>query len=410
MRKNGINRELNAIEGGICAPDGFKAGAVACGIRSDNEMDLALIIAEKKCRTACVYSTLGKLGAPSVITRKHLFNGLAQAVLVNGGIANVFMENGEKLADAATRLIEKNFSVSFDDVVIASTGEVGKPLTLLPFEAGVPNLRYNIGNGEEYSLAAAQAISSVGETPKQMAFAFDLGAYPCKIGVICKGDIHVAPNMATTLVFITTDVNISTEMLQRALAAEVRETLNMLSIDGVGSPNDMVCIMSSCRAGNYIIDCVDTEYEKFVIALRFVLRKVCRAIVENSVRAYEKPFYCQVSGCKSKQESRAISKKLIENKIVKHALLRQDIDVEGILLILSEFDAIKDSGRVEISLRSGIVQLSMYENGRKQACLSEIKRELLSAGDTMLCVRIGSGNYSSIAYGTALRESFGKKL
>ena len=406
MRKNGINRELNPIEGGVCAPDGFKAGAVACGIRSDHEVDLAFIVAEKKCRTACVYSTLGRLGAPSIITRKHLSNGLAQAVLVNGGIANVFMENGEKLADAATRLIEKNFSVSFDEVVIASTGEVGKPLSLLPFEAGVPNLRYHIGSGEKYSFAAAQAISSIDETPKHMAFAFDLGAYPCKIGVICKGDIHVAPNMATTLAFITTDVNITTEMLQRVLAAEVRETLNMLDIDGVGSPNDMVCIMSSCRAENYVIDRVDTEYEKFAIALRFVLRKVCCSIVENSVRAYEKPFYCQVLGCKSKQQSRAISKKILESKIVKHALMRQEIDVEGILLILSEFEALQDTSGVEIYLQSGMVRLSIYENGRKQACLSEIKRGLLSASDATLCVRVGSGNYSSVAYGTALRETF----
>ena len=334
---------------------------------------------------------------------------MAQAVLVNSGIANVFLENGEKLADAATRLIEKNFSVAFDDVVIASTGVIGKRLTLQPFEVGIPQLPKNIGNNAEYSLAAAQAIASYGEEAKQLSFSFDLGAYPCKIGVICKGDMHVSPNMATTLVFITTDVNITTEMLQRALATEVRETLNMLNLDGVGSPNDMACIMASCRAGNYVIDRVDTEYEKFTKALRAVLSEVCRVIVEGSLRRDEKPFYCKVLGCKSKQLSRAISKRLIRSDIVKCAVRRQDIDLEGIFFLLSEFDAVKDYADVEICLQSGMVRLALYENEQKMSCLPEIKNNLLSAADATLCVRVGKGNYASLAYGSAYTDKDTKK-
>ena len=163
MRKNGINCQLRPIEGGICAPEGFKAGGVSSGIKCDDEIDMAMIVAERKCRTACVYSQLSTVGAPIPITKKHLNNGLAQAILVNGGVANVFLPDGEKLADEATRLVERYHNISYDDVLIASTGEIGKPLSYYNFERGVVALRVHMGKERSFSKAATSALSSVND-------------------------------------------------------------------------------------------------------------------------------------------------------------------------------------------------------------------------------------------------------
>lgn len=399
MRKNGINSELRAIDGGICAVDGFKAGGVCCGIKNEGENDLALIVAERKCRTACVYSLSPVVGAPIPITKKHLSNGLAQAILVNSGAANVFLADGEKLADGATRLVEKYHNISYDDVIIASTGEIGKPITMDNFDRGIAALRVHLGVTRTFSKAAADAITSNGEKAKQFAFSFDLGDFPCKIAGIYKGKMHVSPNMATTLVFLTTDVNISQSMLERALAAETRETLNMLALDGEPSPNDMACIMSTCKAENYIIDCVDSEYAKFTRALRGVLTYVCEGIAGESKGQI---IRCKVLGAKSKPLARSISKRLATSDIVKRAVVRNQIDVDGIMFLLSEFEGISDYSRVQIFLQSAEQEMIIYEDERKILFSDERLLQVLHAPDLVLGVRVGNGNYAATAYGSAI--------
>lgn len=399
MRKNGVNTELRPIFGGICAPEGFKAGGIACGIKDGEQRDLAMIIAERRCRTACVYAQTPTVGAPIPVTKKHLSNGLAQAVLINSGVANVFMPEGEQLAQEASRLVEKYHNVCYDDVVVASTGEIGKNLTLAPFDRGIAALRVHMGRGREFSLAAADAITSAGEKAKDFSFSFDLGAYPCKIGGIYKGKLHLNPNMATTLVFITTDVNISQKMLQRALAAETRETLNMLALDSEPSPNDTACIMTTGKAGNYLIDCVDSEYVKFTRALRAVLTYICDDIAQQSEG---KTMFCKVLGARSKQVSRTLSKKIAMSDVVKKSVLHNDIDVEGILYMLSESDAVSDYSCVEIYLETEDKRLVLYEDERKIITGEEQRRAMFTSPKTGLCVRIGYGNYASTAYGSAI--------
>lgn len=399
MRKNGINTELRPIDGGICAPDGFKVGGVACGIKEDGRTDLAMIVAQKRCRVACVYSQVVKVGAPIPVTKKNLSNGLAQAILINGGIANAFSEDGEQLAQRAVRLVEKYHNIPYDDVVIASTGKLGKPLTLAPFERGIAALREGMGSGEEYDAAVADAVSSVDGDTKTFSFSFNLGDYPCKIGGIYKGKLHVNPNMATTLVFMTTDVNISQKMLSRALSAETRETLNMLALDGEPFPNDMACIMTTCRAENSLIDCVDSEYMKFTRALRAVLTYICDDVARCSDG---KTVLCSVLGARSKQVSRAISKQIATSDVIKKSILRNDIDTDGILYILSQSDAITDYSRVEITLWAKDKCLALYEDEKKIRVSEESLRTMLGSPDVNLRVRIGYGNYASTAYGSAI--------
>lgn len=398
MRKNGVNRQIYSIEGGICAPGGFKVGGVSCGIRDNNEKDLALLISEKKCKTACVYSQLPNVGAPIGITKKHLYNGLAQAVLINGGVANVFMPEGERIADGACRLVEKYFNVSYDDVVIASTGEIGKELRLDSFETGLISLRTRMGIHEAYNLDAAKAITSPNEKAKVAAYSFYIGDYLCKIGVLYKGNMHVCPNMATTLIFLTTDVNISSAMLSRSLSAEVRETVNMLNLDGIASPNDTVCIMTNGRAGNSLIDRVDSEYNKFTLALRAVLREVCRSIVKEG---YGKAIQCKVTGAKSKQLARAVAKNLVGSSVVKNLFLRGEVDMEGVLYSLYSIEGYQDFSHLQISLQASGTQLVLYEDEMRIPGNRLLLDSALNSADLTFCVRVGNGNYEAIAYGCA---------
>ncbi|MBQ8428738.1 MAG: bifunctional ornithine acetyltransferase/N-acetylglutamate synthase [Clostridia bacterium] len=398
MRKNGVNRQIYSIEGGICAPGGFKVGGVPCGIRDNGENDLALLISEKKCKTACVYSQLPNLGAPIGITKKHLYNGLAQAVLINGGVANVFMPEGEQIADGACRLAEKYFNVSFDDVVIASTGEIGKPLRLDSFETGLISLRTRMGNQEGYNLAAAEAIASPNEKAKTAAYSFYIGDFLCKIGVLYKGNMHVCPNMATTLIFLTTDVNISSAMLSRSLSAEVRETVNMLNLDGTASPNDTVCIMTNGRAENSLIDRVDSEYNKFTLALRAVLREVCRSIAQEGKG---RTIQCKAIGAKSKQLARAVAKTLVGSAVVKDLFVSGEVDLEGIMYLLFGVEGFQDFARVQIFLQANEVELVLYEDEMRIPYNRLLVEGALNSKDVTLCVRLGNGNYDALAYGCA---------
>ena len=401
MRKNGVNRKLYPIEGGICAPGGFKVGGVSCYIRGNEKNDLALFISEKKCKTACVYSQLPNVGAPIGITKKHLYNGLAQAVLVNGGVANVFMPEGEEIADGACRLVERYFNVSYDDVVIASTGEIGKPLQLDSFETGLISLRTCMGSHDVYNLAAAEAITSENEPAKVAAYSFFIGDYLCKIGVLYKGNMHVYPNMATTLVFLTTDVNISLEMLSRALSAEVRETVNMLNVDGTASPNDMACIMANGRAGNSLIDRVDSEYYKFTMALRAVLREVCLSIAKGGKG---RMIQCKAIGAKSKQLARAVAKTLVGSNIVKNLFTGEEIDLEGVAYLLFGIEGLTDFSCLQIFLEANGEELILYEDERSIPCNRELIDRALNAEDITFCVRLGNGNYDALAYGNALQK------
>lgn len=400
MRKNAVNRQLTPIEGGVCAVDGFSAGGVACGIRGNGALDLASILSNKRCPVACVFSTSQKVGAPITVTRKNIKSGYARAIVANGGVANVFLPNGERLAQKVCMFAEKSFNILREETVVASTGAVGCCLDSAPFERGLAKMPNCMMAGTQGSEAAAMALSDKNSKTGQLSYTFELGDFTCRIGAIFKGAMHVAPNMATTLVFLTTDVCISPKSLQAALSVSVKETLNLLNIDGQPSPNDMVCIMANGRAGNWIIDRVDTEYHKFCYALRAVLTEVCRAIAagENNER---KITFCQVTGAKSKQLARGLSKKLVGLPTIKNSFCGKNVvlDVEGVFYALAEMDPIHSYEKIQIFLRSAKGEILLFEDGKRLPFFEERIRGLLNEKEVGICVALNAGNYASCAYG-----------
>ena len=394
MRKNGVNRNITAIDGGICAPDGFMVGACACGIRAQGE-DLALLLSDSRCPTAAVYADGDFCGASSVISKKHLRDGYARAVVVNGGIANMFLPYGEKLADDICGLVEKTFVIRKEDVLIASTGETGKPLELKPFEKGVrilPTCLDRVSGGDK----AVRALAGEDGIGKQLSFSFELGAFTCKIGALFKATAHVCPNMATTLVFLTTDVNISSEMLQKALLTATRETLNGINIDGISSPNDAAFIFANGKAGNYKIDCVDTEYKKFVLALQLTLTEICKAIISGGNR---KGLLCEILSAKSKQIARELAKKIVGTSAIKRGLADGTVDIDGVLYILSELKAAKEFFDIKIAVKTSQTRLILFEDGKKLPQNPALIKELLLGKEIFLEIDLSEGNFRSVAFG-----------
>ncbi len=395
MRKNGINRELRVIEGGVCAPTGYKANAVASGIRKDGSLDFGMIYSERRCSVACVYAAGKTVGAPVRVSKKNMRNGYVRAVLVNGGIANCIQEDGENLALSVCDLLFWH-TIERTEIVIASTGKIGEHLSLAPFEKGIKPLWEGLASSEKNSLKVAQAIRSEESEGKQLSFSFDLGDYPCKIGAVFKGGKNVAPNMATFLAFLTTDVNISTPMLQKALEAEVRETFNLLNLDGVASPNDTVCIMANGRAGNYRIDCADSEYKKFTLALRGVLTEICRATAKEGA---EKVLSCRVMGARSKEVSRAVSKTIAGLKVLKECIKRNEMDVESILF--AALDAAKPlhAEELRIFLRSAGGEIALYEGERTLYPNKQTLERIYAAEEVEIGIDYREGNFQSLAFG-----------
>ena len=240
--------KIQPISGGVCAPNGFTANGIHCGIRKNKEKrDLALIYSEVPASAAAVYTTNLVKGAPLAVTKAHIADGKARAVICNSGNANTCNADGPVVAEETCALLAKQLNIDANDVVVASTGVIGQPLDITPIAEGIPALVAGLGDHSDF---AAEGIMTTDTIKKEIALSFTVGGKECKIGGIAKGSGMIHPNMATMLVFITTDCAISPAMLQKALSTDIQNTFNMTSVDGDTSTNDMVTILANGLAGN----------------------------------------------------------------------------------------------------------------------------------------------------------------
>ena len=408
MRKNGINRELVPIDGGVCAPKGFQASGIYCGILPPSYLengapreDLGLIVGDNRYPTACVYTSGGLAGAPVRVCKKHCTLGLARAVIVNSGIANMFGENGETQAENITRAVARKLQTSADEILIASTGKTNEPFPFDLIVNSIDELAKNLGYASENSLAAARAMMTTDRYPKQISYSFYIGDYSCKIGAIFKGSNHVSPNMATTLCFLTTDVNITTEMLQRALRSAVNDTFNMLNIDGVSSPNDTVCIITSRKAENYRISSVDSEYQKFEYALKETLFKICVQIAADGAFS-EKAIVYHLRGAKSKASARVIAKTLAGSIGLKKSLNQGYVSLNDVLCAMNGGEESTDVSRLQLTVSSKEKSLVLVESGEFLAYSKENLSSVLMGEDVSLTLDFQDGNYAARSIGCDL--------
>lgn len=234
---------MKKIAGGVCAAKGFLASGIHCGIRKNKtKKDLALIYSEKRASAAAVYTTNLVKGAPLTVTRENISDGFAQAVICNSGNANTCNANGIEIATQMCALLGEELHISGKDVVVASTGVIGQPLDIAPIQKGIPALVAGLGKNSE---AACEGIMTTDTKLKEIAYEFKAGGKLCRIGGIAKGSGMIHPNMATMLVFVTTDCAIAPALLRAALCEDVKTSFNMVSVDGDTSTNDMVTVLAN---------------------------------------------------------------------------------------------------------------------------------------------------------------------
>ena len=396
---------LKEIAGGVCAPKGFKANGIHCGIRKNKvKKDLALIVSDVRCHVACVYTTNLVKGAPILVTQKNVSDGFAQAVIVNSGNANTCNADGVEIAEKMCKLVEEYTGVSAKDVVIGSTGVIGQPLSVEPIAAGMPSLVAGLGANSD---AAAEAIMTTDTVRKQIAFSFLLDGKECHIGAICKGVGMICPNMATMLMFITTDAAISSAMLQKAISADVADSLNMLSVDRDTSTNDTLCVMASGLAGNAEITEENADYAAFCEALHAVTTSMCKKLAADGEGA-TKLIECRVQGAGSKQDARIAAKSVINSNLVKAAMFGADANWGRVLCALGYSGAKLDPDRVDVVFRSAAGSVEVCKNGRGVAFSEETAKKVLSEKEIVIDVSLGDGNFDATAWGCDLTYDYVK--
>ena len=294
---------MKLIQGGVCAAQGFKAAGIHCGIRRNHtKKDLALIVSDRKAAAAAVYTTNLVKGAPLTVTKANIADGFAQAVICNSGNANTCNANGIEIAEAMCELVSQHTGVSTSDVVVASTGVIGQPLDITPIANGMSGL--TAGLSYDGNLDAAQAIMTTDTVSKEVAVEFTVGGKICRMGGMAKGSGMIHPNMATMLVFITTDCAIAPAMLQKALSGDIANTFNMLSVDGDTSTNDMVTVLANGMAGNPEITAEGEDFKVFMEALNTINVALSRMIAgdgEGATKLLECVVYIgKTNNCKRK--------------------------------------------------------------------------------------------------------------
>ena len=397
---------MQLINGGVCAAQGFTANGIHCGIRKNTtKADLALVYSEIPANAAAIYTTNLVKGAPLLVTKAHLANGKAQAVICNSGNANTCNADGIEIAEKMSQLTADQLGIAADDVVVASTGVIGQRLNVEPIAAGLPQLA--AGLTVEGADAAAKAIMTTDTIDKQVAVEFELGGKVCRMGGMAKGSGMIHPNMATMLVFITTDAAISAPMIQKALRCDVQDTFNMTSVDGDTSTNDMVTLLANGLAGNAEIIEEGEDFAIFMKALNTITMHLCRMIAgdgEGATRLIE----CKVTGASSMDVARTAAKSVICSSLVKAAMFGADANWGRILCAIGYSGADVDVTKVDVAFRSAKGEIPVCKDGAGIDFSEEIAKEILLEKEIEILVSLGNGPCAATAWGCDLTYDYVK--
>lgn len=397
---------MKLIDGGVCAALGFTANGIHCGIRKNHcKKDLSLILSAVPASAAAVYTTNLVKGAPLTVTKKHLQNGVAQAVICNSGNANTCNANGIKIAEGMSALVAKELNIAAEDVIVASTGVIGQPLSLDPIAAGLPQLA--AGLSVEGGAAAAEGIMTTDTVKKEVAVEFTVGGKICHLGGIAKGSGMIHPNMATMLVFLTTDCAIAPDMLQKALSGDIQNTFNMISIDGDTSTNDMVTILANGMAGNAEIVTEGEDFATFMEALNTVTIALCRKIAGDGEGA-TKLLECKVTGAADLQTAKTVAKSVICSSLLKAAMFGADANWGRVLCAIGYSGAKVDVNKVDVAFRSKAGTISVCENGAGVDFSEEEAKKILLETEIEILVELHSGKATSTAWGCDLTYDYVK--
>lgn len=401
----GDSKMIKQINGGVCAAKGFSANGVLCGIKKGRtKRDLALIMSDVPATAAAVYTKNLVKGAPLTVTKNNISNGIAQAIICNSGNANTCNANGIEIAEKMCKLVSTTTNINENDVIVASTGVIGQPLSIDPIANKISELVAGLGNNSNY---ACEAIMTTDTKQKEIAFEFDLNGVTCKIGGIAKGSGMIHPNMATMLVFVTTDCAISADMLNKAIRSDVETSFNMVSVDGDTSTNDMVSIMANGLAKNEEITCEGEDFDIFCKALHNVTSYLCKMIAGDGEGA-TKLLECAVTGACDDINARIIAKSVICSSLFKAAMFGADANWGRVLCAIGYSGAKVNIDSVAVSFESVKGRVDVCLNGAGIPFSEEKAKEILLESEIKIIISVGDGNGSAVAWGCDLTYDYVK--
>lgn len=409
--------DFRIIDGGVCAPKGFKANGVYCGIKKSanaeqnpnvpHKNDLGMIVSDEMCTCAAVYTTNKVKGAPILVTKSNLekTSNHAKAVIVNSKNANTCNADGVEKASRMCELAAEALGIDDSEVVVASTGVIGQILPIEPIEKGIKPLVEGLsytGNEE-----AATAIMTTDTIKKEYAVEFSVNGKTCRVGGMAKGSGMIHPNMATTLNFITSDVNISAKMLQAALDDIVKVTYNCLSIDGDTSTNDMVSVMANGLAGNDEIISEGEEFSSFKTALYEIMMNLTKMLAKDGEGA-SKMIECECKGCADKDTAITVAKSVVGSTLFKCAVFGEDANWGRILCAVGYAPAEFDINKVDVDIKSEFGEIAVCRNGAGVDFSEEKAAEVLKSDEIYVIINLNAGESSAKAWGCDLTYDYVK--
>ena len=400
---------MKQIPGGVTAAKGFEAAGVEAGIKYKNRMDMALVYSQVPCKAAGTFTTNVVKAAPVKWDQKVVYeHGYAQAVIINAGVANACTgAEGYGYCLDTAKAAAKAFGISEESVLVASTGVIGMQLPMDKILAGVEMLSKAKGDSLEHGTLASKAIMTTDTVNKEIAVEVELGGKTVTIGGMCKGSGMIHPNMCTMLGFVTTDVNISKELLLKALQEDVKDTYNMVSVDGDTSTNDTVLLLANGLAGNAEITEENEDYKTFCEALNVVNTFLARKIAGDGEGATAL-FEVKVVNAASKEDAVILSKSVVTSSLTKAAIYGHDANWGRILCALGYSGVQFDPEKVDLYFESAAGKLKIIENGVSTGYSEEVATKILSEEEVTAIADMKMGEYSATAWGCDLTYDYVK--
>ena len=398
---------MKQITGGATAAKGFQAACTAAGIKYENRTDMAMIYSQVPCRVAGTFTTNLVKAAPVLWDRDIVKNSdYAQAVVVNAGIANACtgqegLDYCQKTADQAAKVL----GIPASAVCVASTGVIGKQLPIDRIMAGVDALAPKLADGVEAGNAAAKAIITTDTHEKEVAVTFEIGGKTVTIGGMCKGSGMIHPNMCTMLAFVTTDLAISKELLQEALSANVKDTFNMISVDGDTSTNDTVLLLANGMAENPEISEKNEDYQKFCEALNYINTTLAKKIAGDGEGATAL-FEVKIIGAESKEQAVTLSKSVVTSSLTKAAIYGHDANWGRILCAMGYSGAQFDPEKVDLFFESKAGKIQIIENGTAVDYSEAEATKILSETEVTAIADVKMGDKTATAWGCDLTHGY----
>ena len=400
---------MKEIENGVVAPKGFTANGIHAGIRANKtKIDLAVILSEVLGTSAAVYTTNKVKAAPIYVTQENLSDGYAQAVIVNSGNANTCNADGIDIAKQTCDILAKNLNINANDIIVASTGVIGMPMSIEPFKTGIPEIIKGLGNKKENSELANQGIMTTDTVMKNIAIEFELGGKICRMGAMTKGSGMIAPNMATMLCFVTTDAAISSNVLKQALSEAVSDSFNMLTVDGDTSTNDTLAIIANGLCGNKEIDvAAGKDYETFLQALKYVTIKLAKKMAKDGEGA-TKLMVVSVKGAKTTNDAKIVAKSVASSSLLKCAIFGADANWGRVLCAIGYSKADVDVNKVFMAFKSSKGTVVTCKNGAGVEFSEEKAKEILLEDEITIEIDLCDGEGVAEAFGCDLTYDYVK--